>query len=1085
MNRDEEQGRWILSKGWLSQEVIAQAWEDSQSSGTDLCEALLRKGAINSDQARLTRAAISPSAQPSESSSAPQVPTQYQVLQELGRGGMGVVYLAQHRVTGARCVLKLMLAKSPSLDDKARFEREAQSLAQFKHRSIVGIKEYGSWNGQPFFVMDHIDGQDLKSHVDKQLAETGQVPDFEWTRKLFIALIDALIICHSQGVIHRDLKPHNILIDRETQTPVIVDFGLAGYLPGSMDHEDLTKTGQSLGTPAFMAPEQADAKGNLGAMNQSTDVWGLAATLYYCLTGQTPYKGSTFINVLSQLLKKPPVPAIHVNRNVPAWLNAICTDAMQLKQNLRPSLHELKERLQNPNLSMKAPWPLWVQKARKALLFVTIIALSAGLFLGLNEWFKDRQPPLLQLNAVPPHCGTSFQLSGRVTDDSLKDIYLEYPKTKKRVPLTVTDGQFQAKLESIPGARSYKVVALDANNNRSQKTFSITGHHSLPRVTLTKTHDADLRELKLELRLDSPCDIQLKINDRSRALKGSKFNLKETLKKGQNTLQITATDPYGNTTRLSETIQSNVTLYTVGKQPPKFGDRHFGDLAYAIRKAARSKANVLVLPGQYKQPLVFNLPATIKNSIIKVIGLGTKESPVLVESESGTAARFESGRFLLRNIQFCDKQKRGDNATLFIVKGSVELQNCRIEALSTDKALIGTPAQFPKGRPFIHLSQCQLKGGRHSVFLGPKGELSLSDSKFEGSAKELIFNRGVQLDAQRTQFLGGTRAIWSESESPARLTLSSCRFQGQSSHVMELVKNASLRCENAIIEHKAKERSSFWARAGTKISVRKTVIRGEGGVCFLAVNKGSIDAIQCVLEGSYSVGKVEGKGHLRMVDCEARSTQDTAFHNFQGGRLELIRCRLLKGQRPAVSLCKGASQTIMKGCLIRGFSQAMLMNSPAPLRRVEITQCRFEDNRLIAIEIRGEIATDFTFRNNKIVNNNLGLLLENKGPKLSAKKIVIDSCQFRNNSTNALVFTGPKISAALQDCVVEGHGRKKSEYWGDSAILIRRSKLEIRGGAIQNNFSRALHNLSGTLRVAKDVQFSGNKNPDKGRIQRD
>ncbi|MDF1661648.1 MAG: protein kinase, partial [Planctomycetota bacterium] len=185
MNQNEEQGRWILSKGWLSQEIIAEAWQSSHSSGVDLCEALLRRGAISSEQAELARSAINPS--PSQSNTTAIAPPQYEVIKELGRGGMGVVFLARHKISSASCVIKLMLGDHPSLDSIARFEREAQTLAQFKHRSIVGIKEYGSWNGLPFFVMDHIDGQDLKSYIDDHISRTGEVPDYEWTRALFIS----------------------------------------------------------------------------------------------------------------------------------------------------------------------------------------------------------------------------------------------------------------------------------------------------------------------------------------------------------------------------------------------------------------------------------------------------------------------------------------------------------------------------------------------------------------------------------------------------------------------------------------------------------------------------------------------------------------------------------------------------------------------------------------------------------------------------------------------------------------------------------------------------------------------------------
>jgi serine/threonine protein kinase len=235
-------------KACFHKDVVGQALRDKseiQDDSMDLCQTLLTAG-------HLTLAQVSQVRDPTQILSLPEnsehedLPEQFQLLGEIGRGGMGVVKLAQHRASKAKVAVKFLTTGNLTIEDVRRFEREAKTLAQFQHNNIIGIKEFGHFRGRPYFSMEYVEGQDLTGKVKQHILETGQVPDFEWTRQIFISLVKALQHCHENEVLHRDLKPHNILIEQASGRPVFIDFGLAGHLKGRQrSSEELTKSGQA------------------------------------------------------------------------------------------------------------------------------------------------------------------------------------------------------------------------------------------------------------------------------------------------------------------------------------------------------------------------------------------------------------------------------------------------------------------------------------------------------------------------------------------------------------------------------------------------------------------------------------------------------------------------------------------------------------------------------------------------------------------------------------------------------------------------------------------------------------------------
>jgi serine/threonine-protein kinase len=236
----------------------------------------------------------------------------YEVLGELGRGGMGVVYKARQTNLNRIVALKMILAgEHAGAETLGRFRREAEAVARLQHPNVVQIHEIGEQAGLPFFSLEFVPGGSLTA----RLAGTPQPA--RWSAGLVETLARAVHYAHGQGVVHRDLKPANVLLAADGG-PKITDFGLAKRLDGG----DRTRTGTILGTPSYMAPEQADGK--VREVGPAADVYALGAILYECLTGRPPFLGETPLDVVAQVLGQDPVPVRQLQPKVPRDLETVC-----------------------------------------------------------------------------------------------------------------------------------------------------------------------------------------------------------------------------------------------------------------------------------------------------------------------------------------------------------------------------------------------------------------------------------------------------------------------------------------------------------------------------------------------------------------------------------------------------------------------------------------------------------------------------------------------------------------------------------------------------------------------------------------
>ncbi len=240
----------------------------------------------------------------------------YELLAEIARGGMGVVYRARQVSLNRPVALKMILSGNlAGEDDVKRFHIEAEAAANLDHPGIVPIYEIGEHDGQHFFSMGFVEGTSLAAKV-----ADGPLPPRE-AATLAMQVAEAMHYAHDQGVIHRDLKPGNVLLDKAGH-PKITDFGLAKRLKAD---SGLTQTGQVMGTPSFMPPEQAEGK----EVGPAADVYALGAIVYCLLTGRPPFQAATPMETLIQVVEQDPVPVRRLNPAVPRDLETIALKALQ------------------------------------------------------------------------------------------------------------------------------------------------------------------------------------------------------------------------------------------------------------------------------------------------------------------------------------------------------------------------------------------------------------------------------------------------------------------------------------------------------------------------------------------------------------------------------------------------------------------------------------------------------------------------------------------------------------------------------------------------------------------------------------
>ncbi len=242
----------------------------------------------------------------------------YEILEEISRGAMGIVYRAREPKLGRVVALKVLLAGEHASEEQVgRFIREARAVARLRHPNIVPVHDVGEFDGLHYFTMDYIDGEPLS-----YLIARGEV-DIRTALDITEAVADAAECAHQAGIIHRDIKPSNIMIDSNGR-PLITDFGLAKPVDSDTQY---TRSGTTVGTPAYMPPEQA--RGNISAISPRSDVYSIGAVLYELVTGVAPFDGPNMLDIILDVIHDDPARPRHLNPKVHSDIETIILRAME------------------------------------------------------------------------------------------------------------------------------------------------------------------------------------------------------------------------------------------------------------------------------------------------------------------------------------------------------------------------------------------------------------------------------------------------------------------------------------------------------------------------------------------------------------------------------------------------------------------------------------------------------------------------------------------------------------------------------------------------------------------------------------
>ena len=295
----------------------------------------------------------------------------YRVIEKIGAGGMGEVYLAEDTELDRRVALKF-LPPHLCLDDdcRARFKRESQAAARLNHPNIVTIHEVCEYQGRPYFAMQHLEGQSLRDLLKgKSLALDRLI-------EMAIQLCDGLAAAHGKNIVHRDIKPSNIVIDAYGR-PKLLDFGLAAIVGG----EHLTRTGSTLGTVGYMSPEQIKGKD----VDHRSDLFSLGVVLYELLAGRAPFGRDSEVATMQAILNEVPDPLAKYRSAVPEELQRTVSKLLEKDPSMRYQtatgvISDLKRLIASTQSSIAREtigrsrrWPLWIAAA--AVIIVAAIGL--------------------------------------------------------------------------------------------------------------------------------------------------------------------------------------------------------------------------------------------------------------------------------------------------------------------------------------------------------------------------------------------------------------------------------------------------------------------------------------------------------------------------------------------------------------------------------------------------------------------------------------------------------------------------------------------------------------------------------------
>jgi serine/threonine protein kinase len=932
MSRNEQIARWLNQRSMVAPETLRAALQFAQQSDADLCDVLIERGVLKEEwRAAINQAALSfgsaaiqkrrpktgSKRRPTEAmaetasagvhsrSTASQADQleflgydgidRYSIQGEIGRGGMGKVYLATVKATGNEVVIKTLLQLKKGKNRVERFRREAVALAQLNHPHIVRIHDFrlsgtspGGESLFPYLVMERIQGKTLGDYIEDKFVEERLQVDYEGLRQLFVKLAKALIYCHEKGIMHRDLKPSNVLIespgDGQESRPVLIDFGLVKMDPDKLReslevNDGLTQAGQTIGSPAFAAPEQLH--GEVDKYGERTDVWGLGACLYFSLCGQVPYKVSSVYELYGASRKRSPHRVRRVDSRVPGWLDSLCAACLQRESSDRPSMAEVLASLEEKRGS-KSPRSKAVLAAL-AFFSLLVLIVTAGLLQSI-----DRKPPILDLGDYPKIVSNRrVRLSGKITDEGPVFLHIKSKKKNgryKEFPVNA-DGTFSIELDVVEGRNRFLLKGRDGSGNLSTILPIVVRRDSKAPTFKVKTMEKSTyrSEIFLEGSVDEEfCTVVL--GDQQVAANGRRFKAQVKLRPGWNQIQVGCMDSVGNKTEQVLRIERLPTLHV---QQSATDEQSFRTIQGAIN-AANPRTRIFVHPGVYEESL------TIEKEL-RLIGVGERSAVVLRSLTVGH--KVTASKVVLKKLSLESRGEGGAGQALIVLGNDCLLEGCQVTSLFKQAVVIGSSMMKAKsevvkglvlkdcvvqnsGMAGVSVSfgseaqflSCVFRKNAHSgVFVTAWSKAKFSDCRFEENRDGIgVLQRG-EISVNRSSFLDNKgEGVWVDDRSVGLLV--DCKFKRNG------------RWEGS------SQRPGVNAMADSTLTAKSCEISEGFGVGGLAQDGGILRLRNCKLLKNRSAGlAAQRRGRVFHFNCDIRENLAGPFYTLGDGKIILGR----------------------------------------------------------------------------------------------------------------------------------------------------------------------------------------------------
>jgi serine/threonine protein kinase/formylglycine-generating enzyme required for sulfatase activity len=584
MNYERELGRLLVEQNVASGEQLLKAWREANMVGQDLRAYLVAQGILSLEDAERYHQIVCHNLDKSKArvldvasrEALRSVPGKgglhqpiksfgdYQVLKEIGRGGMGLVYKAHHRDDQSVVAIKVLInSHKANWKSLERMKRELEALRQLSHPNVVRFVTSGESKGQPFLVLEYVQGQTLRAALRERILKHGEGFELFEIVDLFADIASALSACHAAGLVHRDLKPGNVLIEDKSSRVVLIDFGLVRQDSAKLDGDcleglsgTLTGTGELVGSPAFMAPEQLKMDKSFGPVGTHTDVWCFGSTLYFALTGRSPFEeiAQSSIEIVFCLLHRK-VPRLRsACPRVPLWLDKLCHDCLSKDSAARPTMAEIHARLKGnrDQLLARRTWP----RTLAMIASVTMLIAIAALFLFTED------PDLVLLQLESSKYTRKFQLDFKISMNKTCSLILESLSKKTIEARFDTDeqGRHQGTLSLGKGLNRFR---LSAPNEAFEKTFEVFQDNEPPRLAVDDLSEgvSVIKDGQKEISgqvLDF-LPVEVFFNGQLLTLREGRFSYRLGTLDGIQQYKVEARDKAGNktTTLISLTTRSN------------------------------------------------------------------------------------------------------------------------------------------------------------------------------------------------------------------------------------------------------------------------------------------------------------------------------------------------------------------------------------------------------------------------------------------------------------------------------------------------------------------------------------------------